>query len=342
MPLLFVRRAALLVLGGVLLAMPASALIERRVEKRFSVSEVADESNSGGSIKLTTFSGSVRVKEDVAVKEITVVVIQQSDVEKEADMDRLLEPLELKINGRAGAVSVSAHYNRTVGWSWNNWAPIRLSYEVIVPPNCVVDLTTNEGNILTSALKGRVTLNTDAGDIFTGAIDGPLTVHSISGEVSITSCSAELNASTATGNLTVGRALGRTHLSSRGGYIEVQRAIGEIVLRGDGSYAKVGFATPIKNSADISVSGGELVLAMTTDSACSLDLRSSVFGKVNVRGGLPVVVTGGGFGRSRLAGSINGGGPLIQARASGGSVMVRGLEPLPTVAVDNPNNLSQL
>jgi len=109
----------------------------------------------------------------------------------------------------------------------------------------------------------------------------------------------------------------------------LQRAAGEVVVRGDGSDALVGFVSPIRHAADISTSGGSVALVLENSAACTLDVRASVFGKVSLRGDLPLAVSAGGAGQSLLKAAINGGGERIQARASGGNVLVRGVVPLP-------------
>lgn len=280
-----------------------------------------------------TFSGSVRIVEDPDAKVIEVVVIQSAEVETEAAMDSRLEPLTLKMSQQGGVVALSARYAKPVSWSWKSWPPVNLAYEIKVPRRCDVQVTTHDGSILLGALEGRVVLENDSGSIFTGEIQGAVTARSNTGDVAITAASGPIDVSTLVGRIVVGRAGDRTKLSSQGGYIELQRARGEVVIRGDGSDAKVGFASPLKHPSDIKLSGGELALVLDRDSACTLNVHASMFGKVVVRGELPLKITAGGDGRSSLEAMVNGGGPVITARVSGGSVVVRGVEPLPVAWV---------
>jgi hypothetical protein len=39
--------------------------------------------------------------------------------------------------------------------------------------------------------------------------------------------------------------------------------------------------------------------------------------------GLTITIAKGGVGKSRLAGSVNGGGPILKLRSSGGDISVR-------------------
>ncbi|MET0262951.1 MAG: hypothetical protein ABW223_08645 [Rariglobus sp.] len=278
---------------------------------------------------MDTSFGAVAIREVPDAKEIKVVVIQTADVETEEEMDQRLTTLSLHMEQKAGGVvAVDAQFTRGVTWSWKTWPPVTLLYEIAVPQRCDVEIKTGEGLITVGALTGRVVVSSDTGGIFTSEIDGSIKARSRTGAVAITACNGPIEVSTDIGNITVGRANGPTQLTSRGGYIEVQRANSEIVIRGNGSDAQVGFQAPMKHATDITTSGGSIFLRIDIDVACTLDLRSSIFGKVSLRGGLPLVVTSGGVGKSSLKGTVNAGGSRIQARASGGNVSIRGMEPL--------------
>lgn len=306
------------------MTVPAFAVIERRVERTFPVS-------GSPHLSLSSSFGAVNIREVPGAKEIKVVVIQTADVEDEAEMDRRLTTLALEMKqADTGAVLVEATFTRSVTWTWKTWPPVTLTYEVDVPQRCDLKVTTGEGQILIGAVHGKLELGCDTGGIFTGEIDGSIVARSRSGPVSITACTGEINVSTDSGGIVVGRAGGRATLASRGGFIELQRASGGVVVRGNGSDAQVGFVSPIRHEADIVTSGGSITLQLETNAACSLDLRASIFGDVSMRGGLPLVVTSGGLGKTRLKGKLNEGGVRIVARAGGGKVRLRGIEPAMT------------
>lgn len=311
----------LLITGCASATMPAFAVVERRVERRFEVPDAAV-------LNLDTFTGAVRIKEAPDAKVIEVVVIQTADVATEAAMDARLVPLTLEMSQHNSTVSLTARYAKSVGWSWTTWAPVTLAYEITVPSRCDVKITTHDGAIVVGSLEGRVVLGNESGNIFTGEITGPVTAHSIMGEIAITAASGATDLSTRTSNISIGRAFGPTRISSQGGYIDVQQAGADLVIRGNSSSAQVGFAPQFKPVADIVVSGGEVMLVMENNRMCTLDLRSSIFGKVSMRGELPLNVTNGAVGRSSLEATVNGGGPRITARANGGNVVVRSVKPL--------------
>lgn len=288
------------------------------------------ESGERAALKIDSFYGSVNVREVPGSKSIDVVVVQTAPEETEAGMDRRLDTLDLNL-GQAtdGAVVLSAKFHRSVTWTWESWPPVAVVFEVAVPSRCDVEIRTGDGQIVLGSIAGRVDLASESGSIFTKEIDGSVKARSRSGAIAITACTGEIDVKTETANITVGRAGGRTVLASRGGYIEVQRAAGEVVVRGDGSDAQVGFVSPIREPADLSLSGGSLVMELESNAAGTLDLRASRLGRVNLRGNLPMEVQSGGVGKSTLRSTVNGGGPRLLARTSGGNVWVRAVEPLP-------------
>lgn len=326
------RHPWLLAVISALLAAQLSAVVERRVEKRFALPE------GQPSLKVDAFSGVVRVMSVDGAREIEVAVFQRADVDSEAGMDTALAPLSLSIEEAGpGEVRLTSRYDRSMTWSWKSWPPVVLIYDIKVPLRCDVEVATTDGSISIGKLRGQVVLTNGLGNIFTDEIDGAVRARSGSGEVAITACTGEIYAGTRTGAITVGRAGGRTRLASEGGYIELQRASGPVEVRGNGSHASVGFVAPVLHEADIRISGAELMLILEAGSVCRVDLRSSLFGSVRASGeALPWKVTGGGLGRSRLEASLGEGGPLIRARVRGGDVRVRGVEPLPSVAADLP------
>lgn len=311
----------LLITGCALATVPAFAVVERRVERRFDVSETAV-------LNVDVFSGEVRITSVPDARFIEVGVLEAANVGSDAEMEDRLASLSMAMSQQGDTVSVTARYAKPVAWTWKSWPPVNLIFEIKVPRRCDVRVTTGEGAITIGSLEGRVMLANNTGNIFVGEIDGPVTVRSQRGEVAVTAATGAIDVSTSVSGITIGRALGGARLSSQGGFIEVQTASGELVIHGNGSSAKVGFAAEIRQPAEIVVSGGEIMLALENSSRCTLDLKSSFFGKVALRGALPLEVTSGGVGRSSLGATVNGGGARITARAGGGSVEVRGLKPL--------------
>lgn len=306
-----------------ILSVPTYALIEREVGRSFPVGEQA-------SLVIDSSNGNVEVKTVPGARTITVTVRQSIDISDTAEGERQLALLDLRMEQtKTGAVRIVSRFRRGLSWAWQTWPPVHVSYEISVPARCDVDIRASDGVINLGSVKGRVRLETAGGAIYAQEVDGDFTARSRTGAVGLAACTGDIAITTGTSSITVGRTAGRTSITSNGGFIEVQRASGRVEVRGNGSDALVGFVSPIRDAADITLSGGTLTLRLDNDAESTLDLRSSVFGEVAVRGELPMRVSRGGVGKSSLLADINGGGPVLTARTHGGSVLVRALEPAP-------------
>lgn len=308
-----------------IMSVPAYALIERKVERSFPV-------GPRPVLVMTTPDGAVNVRTVPGAREITVTVVQTTDTTDPVEGERRFAQWDLSIGGsQTDRVEITARFRRGHEWAWQVAQPVALTYEVSIPERCDVSIQAGKGAITLGAVKGRVKLTTESGAIHAEEIDGTFTARSGSGAVSLAACTGDIDVRTDAAGITIGRAGGKTMLASRGGFIEVQRVSGRIVVRGDGSDALVGFVSPIRETADIVLSGGTLTLRLDNNAGSTLDLRSSVFGKINLRGELPMQVSAGGVGKSRLHADVNGGGPRLVAHARGGSVLVRALDPVPII-----------
>ena len=306
----------LMVLAG--LAPMTQAAIERTLERTFVVS-------AGCSLKIDTCQGAIRV-EPSTDNQFHLLVRQSMAAESQADADRRLQDLDLKIEQAASQVSIKARYRRAAHWFWENWPPVALAYVVKVPRACSLDLVTAEGDITVGALEGTLQARTGNGAIFTGEVSGNVQATSVRGDVAVTACTGELTLIAKAGNVLVGRAGGLTKIHGVGGTIEVQSARGNLHVEGDGADLKIGFVHPLTESAELHAAGGDIEVSFDLRSACTISASASTFGAVKNKN-LPLKLEAGKIGSSRVLATLNNGGPKILIEASGGNVSLTGREP---------------
>ncbi len=94
----------------------------------------------------------------------------------------------------------------------------------------------------------------------------------------------------------------------------LSRSLGAVYLR----YPSLGEASDAEG--DIETSGGGIEVEVDQDASLDLDARTSG-GRVKVEG--DILIRGGTSSRSEVQGEINGGGPLLSLRTSGGNVRLR-------------------
>jgi len=280
-----------------------------------------------GMVKLEVFYGSVMVEAaegDVIRAEVTL----DFETDQETVADRVQKNLTLAFAQKGSVVTVGAEYSRSVHWDFENWPPVKPAFKLFVPARCNLDLFTHDGNLVVGVLGGAMKARTHYGSITFRGVQGSIEARSEFGDITVQHCTGALKLRSVSGNFRVGPVGGFADVFGYGGEIEVQSAGGGIKAETSGADLLVGFAHPVTAPATLSTGGANVILTFDQHSACTLDLRASIFGKVvNVKDRLRLTPTSGGFGKSRLKATLNGGGPLIAVKASGGYVYVQSAAP---------------
>lgn len=306
----------LLLSAGLLALAPfsAHAKIERVVEKSFTV-------QPGGVLRIETQGGYIKVQSspDPVVK---VVAREKIRASTDAEADELLAKLTLTIEQQPEGVSAVAKYEKQApGVHWGSWPPVQVDFTVTVPASYNVDLKTSGGDVTVGDLTGKVHLRTSGGDVTLGKIAGDIDAGTSGGDVRLEEGAAVVNLGTSGGDIRVGRTAGPTDLRTSGGDIDITSVEGTLQAATSGGNVSAGFAGPLKGDCKLGTSGGRV--RVTVDQGAAFDLDASTSGGTVDATGLTITMEKGGAGRSRLAGKVNGGGPLLKLRSSGGDVDVR-------------------
>jgi hypothetical protein len=307
---------SLLLTAGLLAltSVSAPAKIERIVEKTFTV-------QPDGLLKVETQGGNVSVLTS-ADSTIKVVARERIRAGSEAEADEILKKLTLTIEQQPGGVMATAKYeNQASGFHWGSWPPVQVDFTVTVPAHYNVDLRTSGGDVTVGDLAGKVDVRTSGGDITLGKISGDIDAGTSGGNVRLEAGLAEVKLGTSGGDISVGHAVGPTELGTSGGNIEVKSVENTLRAATSGGNVKAVFTGLLKGDCKLSTSGGRVKVVVDKAAAFNLDASTSG-GDVDVDG-LTITVERGGAGKSRLAGKVNGGGPLLKLRSSGGDVVVQ-------------------
>jgi hypothetical protein len=114
--------------------------------------------------------------------------------------------------------------------------------------------------------------------------------------------------------------VGPSDLRTSGGDIKVDSVENTLKAETSGGDVKAGFEGGLKGDCVLSTSGGQVKASVGKDVAFHLDASTSG-GQVDAAG-LTITIDHGGMGRSSLAGLVNGGGPVLKLRSSGGDIEV--------------------
>lgn len=297
------------------LALPgwAHAKIVRTVEKTFSV-------EPGGTLKVSTQGGDVRVQTG-DTKQVRVTAKQTIRANSEKEADELLELLSLKIEQAGNDIAAEAKYDKNAfGFRWGR-TPVTVDFVITVPDHFNAEIHTSGGDIVVGSLTGDVRARTSGGDMKFDRIAGALDAATSGGNVELKETTARAKISTSGGDIHIDRAGGPTEVSTSGGDVVIESADQLISARTSGGGIHAVLTSALKNDCLLSTSGGEVNVQVVKGAGFVLDAHTSG-GDVDASG-ITLTIERGGLGKSRLVGSVNGGGPRLKLRASGGDITLR-------------------
>ena len=302
--------AVALLVSPALLAAPR---IERLVEKTFAAP-------SAGTIRAETSGGEIRISSS-SDRVVKVTARQRIRASSEAEADDALKRLELVMEQSGSDVVVRAKYEqKPFGFNWGSWPPVNVDFIVTVPADFAADLRTSGGPITVGDLGGEVHARTSGGGIKLGHIGGKVDARTSGGSITLDGSGGPVELETSGGNITVGRVAGRANLGTSGGGIRIDSVDGALRANTSGGSIRASINGSLKDECVLSTSGGSV--KVNVDRAAAFRLDASTSGGGVDAAGLTLTLEKGSNGRSRLAGNVNGGGPLLKLRSSGGGITV--------------------
>ncbi len=306
---------------------------------------------------LNADAGAIRVEPGDG-KRVEVEVYFRGDPPSRAEYDRMRGDFTLEVAQQGSDIRVTGAFHQ--GWkpilvAWpllfnnpicRNWQCLEYStwlraveYRVVVPHQFDANVETDGGAISVSNLKGQVTAQTSGGPLNFDDIDGPVNgrtsgggitllggkgravVHTSGGSIRITEVAGDVDASTSGGGIWIERTSGRVKAYTSGGGIAIKEATGAIDASTSGGGVTASLARQPSETCRLNTSGGSILVSLAKDIHMDLDAASSGGG---VWMDYPVPGTGMRHEREIRA-PLNGGGPLLYLRTSGGGISVRRL-----------------
>ena len=290
------------------------ARIERVVEKSFPVA-------GDGRLRVETQGGEIKVVPS-ADQQVHITAKQKIRASSEAEADELLKKLELTLEQQGNDVRVLARYERRApGLHFGSWPPVQVDVMVAVPVGFAAELQTSGGGIVVEQLKGAAEIRTSGGAIKLGRMGGTVDARTSGGNINLDSAVGPVTLKTSGGSIAVGRVDGPADLSTSGGGIRIDAASGVLRAHTSGGSIRAGIKGPLTGDCSLTTSGGGVRVTIDPQAAFRLDAATSG-GEVDATG-LTLTLEKSARDRRQLAGIVNGGGPLLKLRTSGGGIMVR-------------------
>ena len=327
------RTSAFLLLFGVfLVAAPLTAQDfdhDQVIKERF---EIAD----GGLLTIDSDLGSIEV-EGGRGNDVVVTIIKGANRVNRSEAEELFDRFQVDFNQTRNGVEIKGDYDKPGRrWNWGNKG-LRVMYRISVPENIEVDLKTSGGSINIDNIAGAAKLRTSGGSLSLEEVGGPVTAKTSGGSIKARDLggSAELN--TSGGSITIDRADGSVVAQTSGGSINIADVNGPVDASTSGGGIRLKEIAGVVNASTsggsieaevlgqpdedmrLSTSGGTVTLHLDPSVRADIDAKASG-GSVSTDFAISVR---GEIKRSKLQGEINGGGPLLTLRSSGGSVRIR-------------------
>jgi hypothetical protein len=105
-----------------------------------------------------------------------------------------------------------------------------------------------------------------------------------------------------------------------GGNIKAAQVENTFEAKTSGGNVTAGFVGGLRGDCLLSTSGGRVKVTVEPTAGFRLDASTSG-GGVEAEG-FTITIEKGGVGKSRLSGAVNGGGPVLKLRSSGGDIVV--------------------
>ena len=288
------------------------ANVEDTLTRSFDVSE-------GGKLVLDTDIGSIEV-ESSRKDRIKVNVFRKVRGASERKARELLDDFDIEFKQDGKNLYIDADYKRgRRGFLWFGRNRLRVKFVITVPRNYNLDLSTSGGSISVSDLNGEVISRTSGGSLSFGYIKGEIFGKTSGGSIRIAGCSGDVDVHTSGGSIKVGEVTGNIDASTSGGSIRVKEVKGTIQARTSGGTIVAYLSAQPKGDCSLKTSGGSINVYLVRDVNLDLDAKTS---GGRVRSDFPVEVSGV-IRRTKLNGKINGGGPELYIRTSGGSINIK-------------------
>ncbi len=277
------------------------------------------ETKDGLTLRLTTDLGPVKITQlDAGAAPVVRYTVHiETDARGPAAM-RLLNNYSLKASSTAAGVEITGSLPAQPARSSN--AQFWVQFEVAVPRNYSVVVSTEAGDITTGDIGGTASLKTQGGNIFAGRIGGsemressrarPLAkLETEGGHIKVLDVAGDLTAFTGGGFIDAGNIAGDASLRSGGGHIRAGKIRGRADLETAGGNITVGQAGSL---VSVHTGGGQIDFG---------EVRGSVRAQTG-GGGIHVMYVSGPMEVESNGGSIclTGVAGAVQAATSGGTI----------------------
>lgn len=305
-------------------------------QQRFDHEDVIEKrlpARPGETLMLKSDLGSVQIEGDADAREVVVTVIKGVNGRSESEAADLFDRFEVSFDETSRGIEIRGDYER---FSWGfRGNRLHVRYEISVPLRYNVEVVTAGGSIDIRDLEGNALAKTSGGSIALSEIEGPVTANTSGGSIRAAGIGASARLNTSGGSISVENIDGDLDANTSGGSITAESVLGELVAHTSGGSIRL---IDVGEAIDASTSGGSIIAEITGQPHGPVSLKTSggsvrVALSPDVRAVIDAHTTGGrihsdipvsgDIGRGRIRAELNGGGPLLTLRTTGGGIAIQ-------------------
>ncbi|MGD2090039.1 MAG: DUF4097 family beta strand repeat-containing protein [Candidatus Aminicenantes bacterium] len=294
----------------------SSALLadtEDVITRSFNVAE-------GGTLTMDVSRGSIEVDTGKA-EVVKVKVVRRVGTSSESRAQEIFEKYKIDFHhsDRDVTIETDDHTRRRGFFSWLKGVNLRVRFIVTVPEKYNLNLKTSGGSISVSEIQGGVKAKTSGGSLTFDYVKGPVWGRTSGGSIKLDGCSGDVDVHTSGGSIRIGAVEGDVKAVTSGGSVNVKEVMGMINARSSGGSMSATISTQPEGDCSLTTSGGSITVQVVDDIKVDLDAKTSG-GRVSTD--FPITIQGE-ISKRRIKGKINGGGPELYLRTSGGNIRIK-------------------
>lgn len=289
-----------------------------------------DNANEG-SVLVSADRASITVTTwDKAVADVTITreVKASSDERAQEILDE--DEIDIVLDGQDVVVRLEVP-NESF---WKRSARRNYQIDIKVPAGYAADMRTSGGSITVDGLKESVRVKSSGGSLTLINLAGGAEGETSGGTVRVDHCTGGIDVRTSGGGITAldttgvvtlrtsggsinaERIKGRLDARTSGGTVTIRQLDGPVIAKSSGGSVSAEFISAPTEECSLSTSGGSVTAILPGDAAFDLDASTSG-GGVHTEFAVTGSVKGG-----TIESPVNGGGPKLKLRTSGGSIRV--------------------
>jgi len=265
--------------------------------------------NGAVSLEVQTSGGSIQVhgsnNDEVRVE---MFVRKRGKYIEPGEAD--LNDYEISIDQDGNIIRAIADRTSNRGWNWNDGYSI--SFVVYTPKETRTRLKTSGGSLTAKNLTGSQELITSEGSITTEGIQGEMILKTSGGSISITDARGDVDAKTSGGTIRAEKLFGNLIAGTSGGSIRLSGIEGNVEAKTSGGSIRAEIIAP-GDIIDLKTSGGSITITVPQEQGYDLDLDAN---RVHAE----LINFNGRAEKDEIRGTFNGGGTILKAKTSGGSI----------------------